>query len=266
MNSVDDLVEYFGGFSRPSKPACLSYSLPRAHCKAGSRLAKINGTTCSMCYAKNGYYCMPNVKKAMNRRMWAVKRAHLSKSNYWAWIEGLSAGINKQYENTMRRATRHGNSISVNTKVNGLWFRWHDSGDLQSDIHLRMIFEVASATPNVWHLLPTREITTVDNVISTPGVNVPENLKIMLSAPVIGVAPDSILMKLAHRSPKNIGTSMTFSTKQSAFTNTMARSKGNPVKIKICPASTKKIKTCSTCRFCWTKVDVDNCVAFKIHR
>ena len=36
------------------------------------------------------------------------------------------------------------------------WFRWHDSGDIQSLEHLEKIFEVCRLTPETSHWLPTR--------------------------------------------------------------------------------------------------------------
>ena len=64
-----------GGLSSPSKMPCYSYSLPAKACKVGSKLAKLPGTTCHGCYALKGFYMMPNVKAAMDRRLRIVKAA-----------------------------------------------------------------------------------------------------------------------------------------------------------------------------------------------
>ena len=40
-----------GGLSSPSKMPGYSYNLPAIHCKTGSKLAQIPGTTCHGCYA-----------------------------------------------------------------------------------------------------------------------------------------------------------------------------------------------------------------------
>ena len=58
------------------------------------------------------------------------------------------------------------------------WFRWHDSGDVQSVQHLKNIFEVCKRTPGTSHWLPTREARFLS--LMDPDV-VPKNLKIVLS-------------------------------------------------------------------------------------
>jgi hypothetical protein len=52
------------------------------------------------------------------------------------------------------------------------YFRWHDSGDIQGLEHFAKIVEVARATPNTLHWLPTREAQTVASYTGT----LPDNL------------------------------------------------------------------------------------------
>jgi hypothetical protein len=52
-----------GGLSRPSKMPGYAYNLPAIHCKTGSKLAAIPGTTCHGCYALKGRYRFPNVTR-----------------------------------------------------------------------------------------------------------------------------------------------------------------------------------------------------------
>jgi hypothetical protein len=59
------------------------------------------------------------------------------------------------------------------------WFRWHDSGDIQSVKHLLKIFQVCRLTPDVAHWLPTREAGLLSKI---PQDRVPSNLTIRLSA------------------------------------------------------------------------------------
>jgi hypothetical protein len=117
-----------GGLSRPSKMPGYSYNLPAIHCKTGSKLAQIPGTTCHGCYALKGRYRFPNVMDAMMRRLASITRPD--------WAQTMAADINA-------RKSR--------------WFRWHDSGDIQSVKHLLKIFHVCRLTPDVAHWLPTRE-------------------------------------------------------------------------------------------------------------
>jgi hypothetical protein len=60
------------------------------------------------------------------------------------------------------------------------FFRWHDSGDIQSLKHLAKIFAVARLTPDVNHWLPTRE-AWVKPYLS----RAPKNLVIRFSMPMV---------------------------------------------------------------------------------
>ena len=62
------------------------------------------------------------------------------------------------------------------------WFRWHDSGDLQSVQHLKNIFEVCKQTPGTSHWLPTREARFLS--LMDPAT-IPANLIIRLSGHMI---------------------------------------------------------------------------------
>ena len=99
-----------GGLSKPSKMPGYAYNLPAIHCKTGSKLAAIPGTTCHGCYALKGRYRFPNVMDAMMRRLASISRPD--------WARTMAADINA-------RKSR--------------WFRWHDSGDIQSVKHLLKI-------------------------------------------------------------------------------------------------------------------------------
>ncbi len=57
--------------------------------------------------------------------------------------------------------------------------RWHDSGDLQSPMHLNDIIEVAKNTPNTLHWLPTHESKMVENII------LPVNVSLRVSSDLI---------------------------------------------------------------------------------
>ena len=136
-----------GGLSAPSKMPGPAFNLPASQCITGSKLVKVPGSTCSGCYALKGRYRFKNVQAALNRR--------LEKLHDPRWSEAMGALIKDQP-----------------------WFRWHDSGDVQSVQHLKNIFEVCKRTPGTSHWLPTREARFLS--LMDPDV-VPENLKIVLS-------------------------------------------------------------------------------------
>ena len=136
-----------GGLSKPSKMPGPAFNLPASQCITGSKLVDVLNSTCSGCYALKGRYRFKNVQAALNRR--------LEKLHDPRWIESMVTLIKDQP-----------------------WFRWHDSGDVQSVQHLKNIFEVCKRTPGTSHWLPTREARFLS--LMDPDV-VPENLKIVLS-------------------------------------------------------------------------------------
>ena len=94
-----------GGLSAPGKMPEGSYNLPAVACQTGAKLRQIPGTPCWGCYAFKGRYNFSNVKDALTRRLESL--AHRD------WIPAMVVLIKgKKY------------------------FRWHDSGDLQSAQHL----------------------------------------------------------------------------------------------------------------------------------
>ena len=140
----DELKQITGGLSKPSKMPGFSYNLPATRCITGAKLVKIPGSVCSGCYALKGRYRFPNVKDAMQRRLDSI--------DHPLWIKAMAASI-------------------LETKTG--FFRWHDSGDLQSLEHLKKIFEVCNLTPGIQHWLPTREASIINCIQAD---EVPKNL------------------------------------------------------------------------------------------
>jgi len=143
-----------GGLTQTSKMPCRSYSLPTEACKTGFKMAQIPGSICSVCYADRGFYSMYSntIKPAQFSRLDSITDP--------MWADAIA------------------NSIG-----NDLYFRWHDSGDIQSIYHLEKIIHVCKLTPDTMHWLPTREYGIVKTYIEKHGRgSIPENLVIRLSA------------------------------------------------------------------------------------
>ena len=181
-----------GGLSKPGKMPCPSINLPAPACITGSILALIEGTTCFGCYALKGRYKFKKTIKAMARRLRA-----LSHGSWTAAMVTLMAG--RKY------------------------FRWHDSGDLQSTQHLKNILEVCKQTPDTKHWLPTREAKLLQYL--DPDV-IPKNLLIRLSATKVDGAPSQAW----------------------PWTSTVVTNRGS----RTCPAPTQGGK-CIDCRQCWDR-------------
>lgn len=196
-----DLV---GGLSKPSKMPGYAYGLPAKECKVGGALVNIKGSVCHGCYAFRGNYRFKNVQDAQYRRLESLKDPR--------WTEAM---------------------IALLHHLDTRWFRWHDSGDLQSPSHLEKIVAVAQAHPQISFWMPTREKVFVYSHLKKHGA-FPENLVVRLSATMIdGPAP--------------VGFPHTSTVVTSDHT---------------CPAP-EQGNECGTCRACWNP-EVQN-VAYRKH-
>ena len=109
------------------------------------------------------------------------------------------------------------------------FFRFHDSGDLQSTEHLTKICAVAALTPKIRHWLPTRELGIVQAYVAKGGI-VPDNLTIRVSATMVDGAATS-------KWPVTSG----------------VHTKDHPDGVAhVCPAPTQN-NNCGKCRACWSK-------------
>ena len=151
-----------GGLSAPSKMPGYAYNLPAQACITGAKLVQVPGSVCAGCYALKGRYRFTNVKDALKRRLASLGDPR--------WIHAMVVLITGER-----------------------WFRWHDSGDIQSAMHLQAIFEVCKQTPLTSHWLPTRERKFFK--FMDPEV-VPKNLIIRQSSHMINQGP--VKLSLIH--------------------------------------------------------------------
>jgi len=191
-----------GGLSAPGKMPEGSYNLPASACQTGAKLRLVPDTPCYKCYAFKGRYNFPNVKDALTRRLESL--------GHRDWVQAMAVLIKGKK-----------------------FFRWHDSGDLQSGQHLINIFEECKLTPGTMHWLPTQERKFLP--LSTDSI--PKNLLIRLSNAKNDTKPGNAW---DHWS--------TVVTKARA---------GH-----VCPAP-EQGNHCGSCRACWCK-DVKE-VQYKIH-
>jgi hypothetical protein len=143
-----------GGLTKTSKMPCMSYSLPIIACRTGFRMRAIAGSVCSTCYAGKNFYAMyaGTIEPAQHARLDATLNADLEE-----WVSAMVCLIGDDE-----------------------YFRWLDSGDLQSIEMLERIAEVCRRTPKTRHWLPTREYSIV--AAFSAQYDVPLNLVIRLSA------------------------------------------------------------------------------------
>src|SRR5438445_8895372 len=98
-----------GGLSKPGKMPGPAFGLPAHACRTGARLASTEGSVCGACYATKGRYFTFRVQNALAKRLERIDDPR--------WTEAMTRLVG-------RRAARAG------------YFRWHDSGELQSVEHL----------------------------------------------------------------------------------------------------------------------------------
>ena len=178
-----------GGLSAPSKMPGPAFNLPAQACITGSKLVKVPGSVCHGCYALKGRYRFPNVKEALQRRLAALMDPR--------WVDAMVVLVDK-----------------------APFFRWHDSGDLQSVQHLKNIFEVCNRTPGTQHWLPTREVKFLPLNFDA----IPKNLIIRLSG---------------HKIDKDAASFW-------PWTSTVVTAG------RTCPAPDQN-NECKDCRACWTR-------------
>jgi len=197
------------GLSAPSKMPCSGYSLPAARCHVGSKLRTVPGSVCFGCYAFKGNYTFANVQSALERRFVAIEDDR--------WVDAMIVLI---------RETAIGDRR---------FFRWHDSGDLQSAAHLAKIVAIAEALPDISFWLPTKEFALVRDYFKARPV--PANLTVRLSQPRIDQA-----------APARDATSP-FQYSEVHGKTGQASAAAYP-----CPAKSQGNK-CLDCRACWNKAN-----------
>jgi len=201
------------GLSDTTKMPSYSFNLSALDCKTGSNLVNVKGSVCEGCYALKGNY--------LRYKHTTKLQPKTQKISDPKWVDSMVWFI-----------------LNQDNKKDKNYFRWHDSGDLQSIEHLRKIALVCEKTPNVKHWLPTREYKIVRSYLVNYGA-LPTNLIVRLSAHMIDSRPPKI---------EKIPTSS-------------VNKEGDPIGFQ-CP-SYKNDGKCGDCRVCWDP-SVKN-VSYKYH-
>ena len=214
---TDEAFKIIGGsLSKPSKMPGFSIGLPAKECKTGSKLRKVQGSTCYDCYALKGCYVFKVVQDAQYRRLAAVSSPQ--------WVQAMAHLINSKKPNVLR---------------------WHDSGDVQDLDHLNKIYEVCRLTPTRRHWLPTREAWIKEHVSRAP-----DNLIIRFSTPMIDqAAPASWSNTSTVSSLHSVNDCPAFRTDKAGTVHSLEE-------FKVMTKETKKdldLGHCGSCRNCWNK-------------
>lgn len=200
-----------GGLGQPSKMPGYSFSTSAKDCQTGGKLQKVKDSVCSECYALRGNYGFDVVQKAMEKRIVATK--------------GEFFVLDMVY---------------VLLSLGETWFRWHDSGDIQSAEHLLKIVEIAKRIPQINFWLPTKEFGYVSQV-KRKIKKWPANLTIRLSGFKIGgPAPRKLARSLG------VQVSSVERVKKKEVKNSIDKVEN------LCQSSAQG-GICGDCRLCWNK-------------
>ncbi len=212
MNKLEAKKIVGSDLSNTTKMPSKSFNLSALDCSIGSKLVNIENSVCNGCYALKGNYLRYKLTDKLRPKTEKIKNPQ--------WIEAMTYLIKNQ-----------GNQKDKN------YFRWHDSGDLQSIDHLKKIVEVCKKTPDILHWLPTREYKIVNSYIINFG-QLPKNLVIRLSSHMIDQKPPKTRLNTSsvHKNKKAFG---------------------------IECQSYKNNNECGTCRDCWDS-DIKN-ISYKYH-
>ena len=201
---ISELEELVGGLSKTSKMPCPSWSISAKRCLVGSKLALHKGTICEGCYALAGMYAFKNMQDALERRFACYSADPVG------WGKNMGKLINRKQLD---------------------YFRWFDSGDLQSLVMLEEIVNVAIACPSTRFWLPTKQISIVSEWLKANG-DFPSNLTVRISAYMRDKMPPNALA-IGHLPCSTV---------------TDAQS---PIGY-ACPSKDQGNK-CRDCRACWNK-------------
>lgn len=203
-----------------------SWSLPAGTSCPGAKDAEV----CKGCYAKKGMYRFPVVK--------AVREYNRDDYKKDDWVERMAAKVSK-FD----------------------YFRWFDSGDIETPLLASRIRRVINETPNTKHWLPTRsdKVSAIHKVLdggtldtngSSPirwnslfPLNNYSNVALRLSADNIGL-----------NNKERPGVNSYVITPEEIFE---AKKQG----IYVCPVGITGQKSCDTCTMCYT----NNPVAYVLH-
>lgn len=204
MNKVE-AEAIAGSLGSPSKMPGYSYGLPAEECQTGRRLVGVKGSVCDGCYALKGFYqtYAKTIKPAQYKRLASIQSAQ--------WIDAMVT------------------LISLAAK-RSRFFRWHDSGDIQSVEHLDKIVTIAQYLPDVAFWLPTREYRIIQEYLSQHNEGFPHNLIVRLSAHMV----DGPVPYIAGLPVSSVFTAQV------------------PDGARECPARFQK-NNCGDCRACWDR-------------
>jgi len=212
--------------SQTSKMPCKSWSLQAlTHCNRGQKLACQENAICHSCYAsKNRYLFKP------------IKDARQAQYDHWIWTKDLD---------WIDEMTAIIDKTAKTDKFGNRYFRWFDSGDLQSVSMLQEIVTIARNLPDIKFWLPTRETGILQEYFDGTRT-APINLLIRVSMDFI----DETIARYKTVIHDEWTDHVTFSTVTTEPDRHQCIQSDKIIKVK---GKEVTIKVCGDCRRCWDR-------------
>ena len=202
-----------------------TFSTDPKRCKVGSKLVKVEGSTCSSCYALKLAKVYPGAAKSWADNLDLFRQA--VEGNYVPeWCEAIAHQITMISNLKVKKGDR-----------GAMFHRWFAAGDLDSLDMLRAFVRVAELLPEIRFWLPTREKQLISQYKALLGV-VPPNMVIRVSSAMVDAKPLAM---------PNTSTTHSKGSKAYGFN---------------CPAQTQS-GNCGDCSTCWSP-EVKN-ISYEIH-
>lgn len=205
-----------GSLGQTTKMPGRSWGISAKQCNVGGKLAEVAGSVCNGCYAMRSFYRYPTVTKAHAKRLALITKS-IESDNGDTWVAAMSHLL-----------------------MDDRYFRFLDSGDLQSVEMLDCFVRVARAVPDCKFWIPTREYEIVSAWFKMNPDGLPSNVTLRLSGLMVnGPAPTSLAKRLGVQVSRVV----------SDGSHTCHAIKNN--------------NECGACRKCWTSEE--ECVSYKKH-
>ena len=214
-----------------SKMPGSSFATDPFACNVGGKLAAVEGSVCSKCYAQRIAKMRPSVAKgyAMNEQVLRQVSAAKGRARD-LFVSGMAHQIRAAYFKSKPNI--------ITSRAGEKHHRWFDAGDLANLDVLRTIVLVCEKTPEVNHWLPTRELKIVREYLKKHG-EFPKNLTVRVSSTMVNDKPRS-----------------------GGWNTSTVHTKDKDPSGHICPARTQD-NQCGDCRACWDS-NVKN-VSYPVH-
>ena len=211
-----------GSLGQPGKLPGFAWGISAKECARGSELAKVPGSVCEGCYARKNFYATWKPVQIAHRR-------RLEGITHPLWTDAMVTLILRY------------------TEPSEPYFRWLDSGDIQSVEHLSKIVDVCRRTPWVSHWLPTHEHQMVVDFLEGHPRKLPENLCLRLSADMVDQAPN------LPAELDQLPTSTVHSGHGNHRVVQVSDQRKDSIECKAYTVASRKgaAGTCRSCRACW---------------